>query len=121
MTSESLRLRLREPEVKKFASTGEITETVFLGGDRSLSFSLLANDQDEMSVTQERCSVSVLVPRAVVTEWTQSSLVGIEKKIVFGNGANLNVLIEKDFKCLDRPDEENEGAYPHPNEVCKMV
>jgi hypothetical protein len=43
--------------------------------------------------------------------------VGIEEKISKSEFA-LDVLIEKDFACLDRNDADNEGTYPNPLANC---
>ena len=39
---------------------------------------------------------------------------------VIGSHGTLDVLLEKDFACLDRSDEENSDTFPNPNEACAV-
>jgi hypothetical protein len=55
----------------------------------------------------------VLLPRGVATAWAESSQVSI----VGSRHPNVEVLIEKDFKCLHKPAERDPDAYPHPLEA----
>jgi hypothetical protein len=41
--------------------------------------------------------------------------VGIAEDISLGNLGSLALLIEKDFACLDRSEEDNEDTFPNPN------
>lgn len=51
-----------------------------------------------------------MVPKYVMTEWTESDQVSIEAQSLAG----MKVLIEKDFQCLHEPGEYDPDAYPHP-------
>jgi hypothetical protein len=45
-----------------------------------------------------------------MTDWVESDLVGIEAR----SNTGVDLLIEKDFKCLHRSVEQEPDAYPHP-------
>jgi hypothetical protein len=51
-----------------------------------------------------------MVPMQVMTEWVESDQVSIEAL----SQAGVRVLIEKDFQCLHKSDEQDPDAYPHP-------
>jgi hypothetical protein len=41
--------------------------------------------------------------------------VGIAEDISLGSLGSLALLIEKDFACLDRSEEDNQDTFPNPN------
>jgi hypothetical protein len=45
-----------------------------------------------------------------MTDWVESDQVGIEAR----SDTGVELLIEKDFKCLHRSAEQEPDAYPHP-------
>jgi hypothetical protein len=49
-----------------------------------------------------------------------SDKVGIAESISLGELGSLALLIEKDFACLDRSDEDNKDTFanPNPGEQC---
>ena len=50
--------------------------------------------------------IHVQVSEAQALLWMDSETVGMERFVPIGNGAALQILIEKDFPCKDRPDED---------------
>ena len=54
-------------------------------------------------------------PADQANTWCVSDQIGIVESIDIGSFGILDVLIEKDFACLDRSDEENEDTFPNPN------
>jgi hypothetical protein len=120
ISGNSIRFRLRQSEVKRFQQTGEIKEVTAFGGaaaDR-LTFVLKEGVAAEFQVKYEANTVTVEAPQSVCTEWTQTELVGFEELIDTGKGETIKILVEKDFKCLDGSDTENEDAFPNPNLHC---
>jgi hypothetical protein len=58
------------------------------------------------------------VPKNPAEEWINTGLVGFDGKLDTGKGREIEVLVEKDFVCLDDLAQNNEGAYPNPKAVC---
>jgi hypothetical protein len=56
--------------------------------------------------------VLVLLPADQADVWGGSDLVGIAEDISLGE---LALLVEKDFACLDRSDEDNQDTFANPN------
>ena len=53
-------------------------------------------------------------------KWTVGNDVGIEAAIDTGGNGKLSVLIEKDFECVDHPDDPDRAdAFPNPLLTCK--
>jgi hypothetical protein len=59
--------------------------------------------------------VAVLIPADQANAWGTTDEVGIAEDISLGDLGTLAILIEKDFACLDRSDEDNHDTFPNPN------
>ncbi|RYY93557.1 MAG: hypothetical protein EOO11_19520 [Chitinophagaceae bacterium] len=114
----SIRYRLKEPEVRRFSETGLIEETMQLGGGAALRFRLELGPGAEVSVEHRVNTVTVRVPQALGQEWTGTERVGFDAEVGLDADARLKVLVEKDWACLDGSEEENIGSYPNPMTEC---
>ncbi|HTM91569.1 MAG TPA: hypothetical protein VL095_04070 [Flavisolibacter sp.] len=112
----SIRYRLRQPEVENFKRYGSVTEVIQLGKESTdqLRFILQKSPGNEITVQFENATTTIHVPQPMADTWTDSDLVGFDAISEIYNGDGLQVLIEKDFKCLDGSDEDNIDAYPNP-------
>jgi hypothetical protein len=63
-------------------------------------------------------SVLVVLPNDEVERWAESGEVGIYFSMDLGSQGVLEVILEKDFACLDRTIEDNEDKFPNPNIEC---
>jgi hypothetical protein len=114
----SIRLRLLRDEVERFAAEGRISEEIEFGTN-TLRYSVLASkDVESIFATFSENEIAILIPEAMARDWASTEMVGLETDQAIKNG-RLTILIEKDFVCLDRPnDPDREKAYPNPNAVC---
>ena len=106
----SLRLRVTQSEVARLRDGGRIESFVELTPGRPL-FYILENSIDAGTVTAcfDGHTVHVGVPANVVAEWADSEQVSIYGR----SAAGAQLLIEKDFQCLHKSDQEPD-AYPNP-------
>lgn len=113
----SLRLRLLRSEVERLASAGFVSEEIRFGTgiDQALQYTVGASGEaEEITVQFSDNHIRVLIPESTANDWTGSDLVGIETTQKIDGNSSLTVLIEKDFVCLDRPDDpDRDNAYPH--------
>ena len=115
----SVRFRLGRSEVHRLLETGRVQEHVSFGPEPAhrLWYTLeLSETQPEVSAVFDCTNLRVVLPTRAVRRWAGSDDVGIEAaQDVSGgvSGERLQVLIEKDFACLDHP-EGNGDAYPRP-------
>jgi hypothetical protein len=55
------------------------------------------------------------MPESVGINWAATDLVGIEAEQTVGGGNSLQILIEKDFKCLEpRDGGDDADTFDHP-------
>ena len=115
----SVRLRLSQGEVERFANDGKVEESVeFAPGERAFTYAI-ESDESRQNVAAGYANdrLCVYVPKTLAIEWAASDEVGIEST----DGAiGPRVLVEKDFACLTpRAGEDESDMFPHPqNAAC---
>jgi hypothetical protein len=121
LTRNSIRFRLKQPEVIIFEREGFLTEKAEFGSQEEdcLCFSLKSYDGAELIIQKEKNKVVVSIPQKLADQWTGSNLVGLDKEVNTDGGKTISLLIEKDFACLDGTEEDNAGSYPNPLINCQ--
>lgn len=116
----SIRLRLKQEEVNTLAQDGAIESRMAFGPDaetQHLVYRLEAADVTDINVVYRAHCVTVQLPNAQAKDWRDCSDVGFECDVPLEGGGSMYVLIEKDFKCLEKRVDEND-CYPNPNISC---
>ncbi|MFZ0745687.1 MAG: hypothetical protein WAM85_14845, partial [Terracidiphilus sp.] len=62
--------------------------------------------------------VTIRIPADWANTWGSTDQIGIAEVISLGDMGTLALLIEKDFACLNRSEEENQDAFPNSNATC---
>ena len=118
---DSLRFRLLKPEVVELKRTGRIQETVHFSRHfqcDKLIYAIERSEQfDDIEVQHKPQELLVQVPASVIEHWATGEDVGIYSDLPLADGDTLAVVIEKDFACLDRSDEDNRDTFENP--LCK--
>ncbi len=95
-----IRLRLTRNEIKQFAETGCIQETIEFGTEAHQQFTY-ALETDAKTETvhakKEGNRITILMPKPQAERWTNTEQIGIETEQSIGDGKTLHLLIEKDF------------------------
>ena len=116
MQANSIRLRLKRPEVEQLARTGRVEERIsFDGRGGGFHYVLEASPAATKAHAILRGhGILVLVPSAAVREWATGDEVGLEAFQPNGVQGDLQILIEKDFACLNGTEEQNADTFPNP-------
>ena len=114
----SIRLRLLRSEVERFSADGRISDVLQFGASE-LRYSLVnSNDADAIRARFDGNDIAVDVPAAIAKDWAEGDAVGIEAEQPLDEGS-LSILVEKDFECIDRPDDpDRDDAFPNPQLTC---
>ena len=114
----SIRFRLKQFEVEAFEKNGIVKEIIAFGGEEKdqLQFVLLKGAQ--FSIEQNSSIIQLNIPEIISNKWVHTDLVGFKEKLITSKGKEIYILVEKDFKCLTRSDEEEAGSYPNPMKQC---
>ncbi len=114
----SIRLRLRQSEVRRLAVEGAIEETTNFGpsAEQRLEYAIrVAPDGRDVDATLVWGRLLVRIPHMVLHEWASTEQVGIEAVQRFRGAEELRILVEKDFECIEAPaGESQEDAFPRP-------
>ena len=118
--ANTLRFRLRQPEVQLFQEKGKVIEVTEFGPNLQdqLQFCLEKTEHPQFTISFTNNITTIGVPVTLAEEWTNSDLIGFNAKIDTGKGKVIEILVEKDFVCLDDPLDNNIGAYPNPKAIC---
>jgi hypothetical protein len=119
---DSLRFRLLKPEVVELHRTGRIQQAVHFSRhfqSDKLIYAIERSEQfDDIEVRHKPQELLVQVPASVIETWATGEDVGIYSDLPLADGDTLAVVIEKDFACLDRSDEDNRDTFENP--LCRV-
>ncbi len=109
---DSLRLRLTRGEVERLASAHRLDESMHLSG-AALSYAVRSEpDARDISAELSGTSLTVVLPETQMQSWASSEQVSLR-----GQDGPLQILVEKDFACLQSRDgEDDSDAFPHPDQ-----
>jgi hypothetical protein len=114
LQTNSLRLRLKRREVAQLIKDGSVEEVITFGSDQTLRYRV----QTSPTVKAPQAifavgEIDVAVPVEMAQQWALGDGVGIEASQPAGENP-LQILIEKDFACLNGNDEQNVDTFPNP-------
>lgn len=104
----SLRYRLTRSDVAQLSAVGFLEDKVDFG-NQSLLYALKLTDEGSLSATFVNNTITLNMPKNMVDEWKNTDKVGFEH-----TAGDLNLLVEKDFTCLENVDEDQSDNYPNP-------
>jgi hypothetical protein len=113
----SIRFRLKRSEVEQLARTGRVEEKILIGSGDDETFDYVLESTAAVSLpiaTVTARGIVVQVPSHEVMRWASTDQVGIEGRQPVDNETSLQILIEKDFACIDGNDRENADTFPNP-------
>jgi len=117
LQTNSIRLRLKRGEVEQLAKTGCVEEKIIVGNGAEDVFSYVLESSPSIAspqATLTKRGLLVQVPVDRVLKWATGEEVGIEAIVPLENQKQLQVLIEKDFACLNGPEAQNIDTFPNP-------
>lgn len=111
-TTNSIRMRLRRSEVRQLLDRGHMEDVVSFTPDKRFSFSIHLDQQTEqVRASREKDQIRLIIPWHLGRQWAQSDMVGISAEQPIGDGKVLQLLVEKDFPCMTRPDEDKADFF----------
>ena len=111
---DSIRLRLDRDEVERVGRGETVTCRTHFPRDRVLTYCLMVDDGPRVTASFHDHAISVVIPRGQAARWAATEQVSVQGQESAG-GLSLNLLIEKDFECLEpRPGENQDNRFPNP-------
>ncbi|MGH8223050.1 MAG: DUF7009 family protein [Woeseiaceae bacterium] len=114
----SIRLRLTQQEVSAAGSGHKVAGNVEFGGGMVFRYQLEPSASCAEPVADFASGVmTVRLPQSTVSAWAGSDRVSISGRQALPGGRELDLLVEKDFKCLSpRPGEDESDMFANPLE-----
>lgn len=111
-TTNSIRMRIRKSELSQLAANKSVEEQIHFGNNTIFSFVLeIHENTEQVAATFFQNNLVVSLPTEVAHEWINSKQVGIEVHHLVAENEQLHILIEKDFPCLDREEEDKSDTF----------
>lgn len=110
----TIRFRLTQTEIDSIDKGSVEDKTRFPGGN-----SLIYKIEKGKSFNTEFSDgvVLITVPSEKINDWATSNKVNIDYSFDLEDGNQLEISLEKDFKCLtERPKEDETDMFPNPLE-----
>jgi len=114
----SIRLRLSKPEVEKLAIDAYLEECTSFA-DNILVYTLQSvAGIHELSASFDGDKISVFIPENFTKDWVVNDVIGLDASMHVSGNESLYILVEKDFKCLEKTNEDQSENYENPNRTC---
>ncbi len=110
-THNSIRLRTRKSDLEQLAKKGRVQESIHLGDETIFRFELKVTDKNLISAEFNQHTLSVLLSSSTAQQWINSEEVSLEVYHPLEDGEQLHILIEKDFPCNSRSNENNSDTF----------
>ncbi|MEN0049456.1 MAG: hypothetical protein AAF806_20520 [Bacteroidota bacterium] len=122
-THNSIRIRVRKSELASLQKEHFIQESIQFPSNICFKFAIeISFEQEQLEASLENHHLVLSIPQKEAAQWISSSQVGIEKHLQVANNEQLHILIEKDFPCLDRENEDKSDTFwelvPEKTDAC---
>jgi hypothetical protein len=104
----ALRYRLTKSDISSLADNGYLQEQTSFA-EQPLIYALKAVNDDTLSAGFCGNTITLFMPKQMVAELINTEKVGFN-----GKSGALQLLVEKDFTCLDNVEEDQSDNYPNP-------
>jgi len=111
-THNSIRIRIRKSELDTLQEQQIVEESIRFPSGALFKFALKTVDDDQaINATFEDNHLQLSISKTAASQWINTNQVGIETNIKLPDNETLHLLIEKDFPCLDRPEEDKSDTF----------
>jgi len=111
-TENSIRIRIKKSELAQLAKDKGVVEKIHFGNQIALSFALSIDESiQQVAATFLENHLVVSLPATIANKWINTNQVGIEVNNPISQEHQLHILIEKDFPCLDREEEDKSDTF----------
>ena len=119
--TNSIRLRIRKSELERLKTDREIHESLNFPTGSQLLISLQVRRQTDYDAQFDGHNLIVILPENEALAWCENQQVSLTTSIA-GPEHELHILVEKDFPCKDREDEDKTDLFgeleDHSPKVC---
>ena len=106
----SIRYRIKKSELELLKQYGFIKDSVAFP-NAVFSYGLHITDEKEIRPEIINNHISIYIPSAIAINWIETDEVGIYHSLNISAQQTLDIIIEKDFPCKDRPEEDKSDTF----------
>jgi hypothetical protein len=118
----TIRLRVTKSELTHVAEHGWVESAVQFGGGAALIYRLESGPADAPAAGFANGRIVVTLPAGRVAHWAATDEISISGAQALDGGAALEILVEKDFECLEpRPGEDPRDLFDNPKKSGSQV
>ena len=108
----SIRLRLRKSELVQLRAEQWLASSLQFPGGAVFSWEVMLQEEiSDISSSFSEGRLNVQIPATPAQQWMDSEQVAMECFLPLGGGQALHILVEKDFPCKDRPEEDKSDFF----------
>ncbi|WP_298523797.1 hypothetical protein [uncultured Christiangramia sp.] len=109
----SVRYRLTKNEVEHLCREGSIEETTNFP-NLDFAYEVKVATTEQLNINFVNNKISLQISDVLLENWDTNNKVGFSHSVVTSNGKTIDVLLEKDFTCLEDRGEDESNNYPNP-------
>ena len=106
----SVRYRIRKTELAQLKQDGFVQETVAFE-NAEFTYALRIETVDELYAEFLNNTVTIHIPYDIAKTFINTDEVGIYKSVHLSESQTLDIIVEKDFPCKDRPEEDRSDTF----------
>lgn len=111
-----VRYRLTKDEVEQLCREKFIAEkTNFPNLD--FSYSIRVSDTKNLEIDFANNQISLQISEELLQGWDTNNRVGYSQSVPTSNDKTIDILLEKDFTCLEDRGEDESNNYPNPKSL----
>jgi hypothetical protein len=108
----SIRLRLRKSELVQLRAEQWLASKVHFPGGAVFSWEVVLSEEiSDITSSFVEGRLNVQIPATSALQWMDTEQVAMECFLPLGDGHALHILVEKDFPCKDRPEEDKTDFF----------
>jgi|ERR1700722_10123914 len=123
INDNSLRFRISQSELANLVDSGRTEKTIYFApdGDSQLTYALQCRPSStHATLLYQPGKITVVLSTDEVKAWGGSEQVGIYATVDVYPHGTLDILVEKDYACLDLSDADNHDTFPNPG-ICAVT
>ena len=110
----SIRLRLSQSDLAALLDGGAVEDRVVFPAGPALTYRLESSSGESTEADYDNDRIVIRFPLAEIENWARPTEVTMHAELALGEG-RLELLVEKDFKCLSpRDGEDDADLFPNP-------
>ncbi|WP_299154182.1 hypothetical protein [uncultured Christiangramia sp.] len=109
----SVRYRLTKNEVEHLCREGSIEETTNFP-NLDFAYEVKVATTEQLNIDFVNNKISLQISDVLLKDWDTNNRVGFSHSVITSKGKSIDVLLEKDFTCLEDRGEDESNNYPNP-------